>query len=507
MPEQSLADDPRLDSILRGVEIFKATRETVKPRLIDHPELSSILRGVEICRQRESQREDLAGRKAREFGVAPKDLYERFRREKKHPSSNRFKRALAGAGLAALAGLASLSAGSPVRSHDQPVDASLGYSVSDTVRPPEPALEKPTNLTESLMKPFLEEAMKKRSERAKSDPEYSHRVERELNQDRVNFLLYGYGETLENPPENPSMEKGNMGSHSILSYNLKTKTWDVVSLTHDILAPEIETYLKAHGRKSTPTKLNGAYHIGGFPLQRVTLENATGLSVDFQIALKDTFIKDFVEKVFGELEIDVPFDLQTYPFYQDGRLFEEGQFEKGKQKMDSLRVMQFIKAWSKSHSPQHERNVRKHIIFKALLKQAKQNMMNPDFLLKAISYLKQQSDQKGLEVDFNLLGILAKPDLMINILRSIASGQEQQTEMEIGKTMYVVDPYAGGDEGGVSWITRSNSPHIQEIFAAKVVTDTTIAVPASPNANPQSEDLVTDYWKSVRELVKRRLSE
>lgn len=83
MPEQSLADDPRLDSILRGVEIFKA-REAAKPSLIDHPDLASVLRGVEICQQRERQREDLVGRRARELGVAPEDLYERFRR-KKHP--------------------------------------------------------------------------------------------------------------------------------------------------------------------------------------------------------------------------------------------------------------------------------------------------------------------------------------------------------------------------------------------------------------------------------------
>src|SRR5574341_1156220 len=50
------------------------------------------------------------------------------------------------------------------------------------------------SLFETLIKPLANEAQKRREDRAKKEPEYAKRVDKELNEGRINFLLYGYGE-------------------------------------------------------------------------------------------------------------------------------------------------------------------------------------------------------------------------------------------------------------------------------------------------------------------------
>ncbi len=369
-----------------------------------------------------------------------------------------------------------------------------------------PKAPEKTNILDELLKPFIEEAMRRRAERAKNDPEYARRVDQELNAERVNFLLYGYGDTLENPPENPNLERGEMGSHSIFSYNLRTKKFDIVSLTHDIRAPEIEKYLQKQGREATPTKLNGAFNIGGFALQGEAIENATGFAVDFQMVMPDTFIKDITDNAFGAVNVDVPFSIDLYPFYHEGKLYPEGHLEKGKQKMDGIKAMQFLKAWSKTHRPEHERNIRKHLFIKALIKEAKANKTNLGFLIKSFGFLQEQEAKQTVKVDFDLAKLLASPQTLIG-LATKAIGQSDDEEMfQTNKTMYVVDPYSGGPEGGVVWVTRSESPQIKDELARGVINDPTMVVPHTKNANPYSDDLITNYWSSVRKLVKETLS-
>lgn len=376
-------------------------------------------------------------------------------------------------------------------------------TVSPTKPTPEasPTPEKVDSFQE-VMKPFIQEAMKRRAERADKDPEYSKRVDKELNSHRINFVIYGYGETLENPPENPNLEKGLMGSQSIFSYNLLTQSFDIISLTHDIRAPENEKYLKDHGKDPIPTKIDGAYHIGGFPLQALAIEDATGFSIDFQMAIHDQFIKEMVDKVFGNIKVDVPFDIDTYPFYQDGIRYGAGHFNKGVQGMDGMEAMQFLKAWSKSHSPDKERNVRKHIFLKALLKEIFANKTNLSVLWKGYNLLRDGQKDKKLDADFDPLKLLLKPSTILNI--KTKPGEEP---FKIKKTLYLVDPYSGGPENGVNWITRSKSPQIQKDLKAGMVKDPTFVVPVGENVNPYAKDLVKDYWGSSRGLIKQEFSD
>ena len=91
------------------------------------------------------------------------------------------------------------------------------------------------SLFDALMAPLASEAQRRRVEMARNDPEFIKRIDGALNEGRVNFLLFGYGET----HEPPFTENALIGSHTIISYDTRTRTADIVSFTHDIRAPEI----------------------------------------------------------------------------------------------------------------------------------------------------------------------------------------------------------------------------------------------------------------------------
>ena len=55
------------------------------------------------------------------------------------------------------------------------------------------------SLFDTLLTPFVNEAKKRRADLVKSDPDYLKRVDPVLNEGRVNFLLFGYGESHEPP--------------------------------------------------------------------------------------------------------------------------------------------------------------------------------------------------------------------------------------------------------------------------------------------------------------------
>src|SRR5262249_37976896 len=86
---------------------------------------------------------------------------------------------------------------------------------------------------ERVLHPFLVDAKRRRQANATEDPSYWTRLDPKLNSTRLNFLLYGYGET----HEPPLTERAFIGSLTIFSYDYATRKIDLVSLTHDIRAP------------------------------------------------------------------------------------------------------------------------------------------------------------------------------------------------------------------------------------------------------------------------------
>lgn len=180
---------------------------------------------------------------------------------------------------------------------------------------PTPTPKPDESLFDVLFQPLADEALRQRTARAARDPNYAKRIIALLNAQRINVLLFGYGET----HEPPVTERAIIGSHTIISFDTRQRVADIISITHDTRAPEVERHLGISGKPKSATRIDQAFIFGGFDLQRQTLENVTGLCIDFQIAFDDIVIKEFVDNVYGSVEVNVPQTFEVHPFYLNGK--------------------------------------------------------------------------------------------------------------------------------------------------------------------------------------------
>ncbi len=359
------------------------------------------------------------------------------------------------------------------------------------------------SMLDTLTMPFLNEARKRRAETAKTDADYFKRIDRELNLGRINLLLFGYGET----HEPPLTEKAIIGSQTILSYNLRTRTLDIISFTHDIRAPEIERELTKRGQKPGAIRIDQAYNVGGFRLMRRTIENATGLAIDFQITFRDTVMQGLIDNVFDGITVDVPTTFEVHPFYLDGKKYERGRFEKGKQKLNGRQVVQFIKTVPVSESlydPVLEHNSRKSLVFNALIESLRAQYTDYQFWMRASKFIGGEMISGAIVYDFDPFV------LIVNNIAGTATSLQRAKQINddvqfprIDRSRYIVDAAHG--DGGVQWVTPNavDNPITQKDIDAGVYKPIDFEVPL--NANPYG-DLVSEYWTSVRRLVKHALS-
>ncbi len=371
---------------------------------------------------------------------------------------------------------------------------------------PEATKERSNNLYLELLKPFIIEAQKRRSERQQTDPEFNHRVDADLNRSRVNFLLFGYGDTFE------SNNQARIGSPTIISIDLDQNTIDMVSLTHDIEAVEIERFQeKKYGKKAGPSKIDQAYWIGGFDLMRQTIEDATGFSVDFQITMNDQILADMDDHLLHGLEVDIPFNLETQPFYYKNKKYLGEKFSKGRQTLNGFRLMEFMKALPKDYDRTTERNVRKKIVFEALLNVIKTKLfsleiLNPinNFGVNLINFITNENTAGELNTDFDIQKTITnnlKSLLNPKILTSLLVNKKFP---RFNKAIYIVDSQSG--DGGVEWVDANKNSIIQsEIKNGFYGVTRAPAFEIPFGANPTSKDLIEGYWLSVRKLIKSKL--
>lgn len=367
-----------------------------------------------------------------------------------------------------------------------------------------------------LMNYLIAEADRRRAERQKKDPEYSYAVDRQLNQDRYNFVLYGYGDTHE-PPRSERVE---IGSFTILSYDRRRKVFTKTSLTHDIWAPEIYRYLAARGipHDSSPIKIHRAFHDGGFDLMGQVIEHATGLCADFRIALRDEAIARGIDTVLEYITVDVPYDLDVLPYYLDGKKlgqdYPDNHFQKGRQRFSGARAIQFIKAIpiepAGTYNKAFEHRVRETYVFQALRASIRDNFRNPLFLPRLLVFWQQEEGKGTAQADFDVKALLANNlKLVTDVTGSIVRNGLSSVKMpEIVKEIYIVDARSG--DGGVQWASINGAlfnpiirKHIQSGRIPNGGMD--LEVPLSDNADPDAEDLVKDYWPAVRRRVRQLL--
>ncbi|MBI3741078.1 MAG: LCP family protein [Chloroflexi bacterium] len=401
-----------------------------------------------------------------------------------------------------ISGTSSVETNSPL-SHIAPNTASGKIETSDQLS--ERKLVKPSEtIFDALAKPLVNEAYKRREERRKTEPDFAKRIDAKLNDGRINILLFGYGES----HEPPATEKAIIGSHTIISYQFVTGKADLISFTHDIRGPEIEQTLKQRGFKSPAVRIDQAYNVGGFALQRKMIEDATGLVIDFQVTFKDVVIQNMIDQVFGTLEVDVPVAFKVYPFYLEGRKYPAGSFPKGSQNLSGTQVIQFIKTVPNSdggYEKSLEHNQRKHIILQGLLNALSKRRAESSLWLKMTGFLTKEMVTGTVVYDFDPIPLVVKNvnETTTAISKFMASEKSSALTLpQIHSSIYIVDAAIG--DGGVQWVNANGSinPITQRDLSAGIYTSPDIEVPL--NANPYG-DLVNEYWPSVRELVKRTI--
>jgi hypothetical protein len=360
-----------------------------------------------------------------------------------------------------------------------------------------------TTRFEKLMRPFLTEALRRRQAQAFADPRYWNRVDPELNRTRLNFLLYGYGET----HEPPLTERGFIGSLTIFSYDYRSATIDLVSLTHDIRAPEIERHIAKHqqpGQSVGPVKIDQAYNTGGFDLMRRTLEDATGLAIDFELAFNEDAIAGATDRVFGGLDVEVPLPFSVNAFYFEGQKMPPGSFAAGRQHLSGIQVVQFIKTVpvEEHYDLRLEHNARKHLVFRALIDSLQANVGDVGFLARGALFFTGEVANKAIAYDFDLRSLLVENLWTLITDRSSVSASDTAVP-HIARTLYVVDPASG--DGSVQWVkanARDNAVTRRDL-ATSVYHETAMEVPY--HGDPYAENLVTGYWLDVRKLIATRL--
>jgi hypothetical protein len=367
-----------------------------------------------------------------------------------------------------------------------------------------PAERRPT-LFQSLMKPFITEALRARAERARNDPGFAHRMDPALNSNRVNFLLFGYGET----HEPPRTEREFIGSYTIVSYAFSADEIHLVSLTHDIRAPELERHYRAQGEQNPgPIKVDRAFNIGGFDMMRETIENASGLAVDFQVAFEEAALAAVTDQVFQGITVDVPTDFTVNPFYLDGRKYPEGSFTRGVQTLDGTRVLQFIKTVpvEQVYDKSLEHNARKHLVVKSMMHTLAEKSDDVLVWWRALHFLNHETGNGSVAYDFDVKSLLVNNinDIFGSLRMALETEESPASAMpEIEKTIYIVDPASG--DGGVQWV-RANAhtnPITRQDMESGKYGDLAMEVPY--NGDPYAKDLVTHYWADVRAIVAERL--
>jgi hypothetical protein len=254
-----------------------------------------------------------------------------------------------------------------------------------------------------------------------------------------------------------------------------------------------------------PIKIDRTYGMGGFDLMRRTLEDATGLAIDFQMAFKESAIAGATDSVFGGIDVDVPLAFKVNGFYLDGEKYPGGEFAQGPQKLSGVQVIQFIKTVpvEENYDAALEHNARKHLIFKSLMDELRDNASDVAFMGRAALFFSGQVAQDSIAYDFDLRRLVV--DNLRSMMTDIGRPDTRTKQVpSVARTLYIVDPASG--DGSVQWV-RANA--VTNPITARDIADNRygeLAMEVPYNGDPYADDLPAKYWADVRQLIARRLT-
>lgn len=372
--------------------------------------------------------------------------------------------------LAALAWNASASSSGPV---------SPGASLENS-------FVQPGSIFASALSPFARLAQIRRIERSKADAPWSQRVDPALNADRINFVIYLYGETYEPSPLRSEVTQ--TGSFTLVSLNLKSSLYNKITISRDFDSPEVARIKTGDPTVMNPsTRIGEAMEVGGFDLSRMVIENATGLSADFQFKVPDTLVVRLID-LLGGVDVEVPADIGLYEFYIDDRAFPARNYVAACWHMDGLTALGYAKAMPKGeYTMDTERVLRSQAVLDAALVRLRQNFNSTEamMLVPKLMVLTLQGKLSGVETDFDRMKLVESSlnQIARNFVYAFAHYGFDLGFPHPAEGLYAGAEYQGGGGG---WRIPPG--------------DMLIPIDGDPR-----EDLVKDYWRSVREFIRSKL--
>ena len=314
---------------------------------------------------------------------------------------------------------------------------------------------------------LLTVAEKRRNEKAEKDPDFWHRVDKELNTQRINFDLLGFGSESKQGVKNTD-------SIQLMPLDLKENELRIISIKRDTWAPEIERETEYGGHR----RINSAFLLGGMPLAEKVLEDATGLSSDFVLGMEMEVLSRAVKDVFGnKLEVCIPWNINDVAM---------GYFKKGPQTLDGDDVLRIARARQFTGGSNSTRNFMQQLILRTMMGRVKTELSSgainaAGFITKSLVFFEKETRGGNIVANFNLglfldLGFeLGKKVLKEGVGENKGFGMPEFTARYEIETEPALDPYD---------VTRHKPK----------------------GGNPNSEDLVADYWTSARAGVKTFLT-
>ncbi len=397
-------------------------------------------------------------------------------------------------------------------------------SASDAAKPtltPEPTPKPPDNLFNEFIKPFIADAMTRRRKWAETDPSYHHIIDKELNENRLNIVVFGYGE------EHGESYEEYGGAPSVFSLDLITGKIAVLHFSRDIRAPDLEWLLPEGQRR--PITIRSVYKMGGtgekgFNQMRYLIGSMTGLVGDYQLVMRDVVLRDIIQNLAdGQLEVDIPKDHDTGNFRLDRKEYGDGLIRKGKQTMGVTELMRYVLAEDKNpQGKQDERSYRKNQVTESLIQKVRGKFRQMS-LFEKVTYLNSikslievELGNKNVEMEFDPNLISKAFDGIFAIAGRFLGNLGQNIELTIpeideSKQLVFHDPFFG--DGAITRVHniynhpnsdgRIDNPKILEEVRKRQLPDWML-IP--DGGNPYSNDLVRDYWQSTRRAVARVLA-
>jgi len=304
--------------------------------------------------------------------------------------------------------------------------------------------------------------VEKRAQRAKEDPDYIRRINPELNENRINFLMLGL-----------DLREGGKVSRAdtilVVSFDLDTNKADLIRFPRDLHAPEVDDLSTNY--QDYAFRINAVTVFGDANDARRVVENATGLSQDFCFVWDFEGFEAIVNLLGGvDLEIDATF-IKRY----GSEFIEKGlELKEGTNHFNAEQALWFARV--RKMDTDFLRGQRQQQVAEAtareLLHQLKEN---PAFILKFLGSFSGLQEKGSLQIagEFSLIDLLKLSADLAKHPREI--GEIQMPDIR--------------NHDFWKQVARSGV-HIKDKYQYYVIGQSVI-----------DPDDPLDYWRAVREAV------